>query len=110
MASDDRPPMGKLRIMSVPAPNAVRELPPLEKQSFRSLEELEPLALQISRDLSLMERFRGVMGGDDEDRGREMVDEVRRIAQIIDPSISYAEGASVTLCLMQIVRDQDEVR
>jgi hypothetical protein len=109
MASDDRPPMGKLRIMSVPAPNGVPEPPPFEKQRFRSLDELEPVARQISRDPSLMERFRGVMGSDNEDRAREMVEEVRRIAQTIDPSISYAEGASVTLALMQIVRDQDQV-
>lgn len=37
-----------------------------------------------------------------------MVDEARLIAQTIDPSISYAEGARITVCLMQIVGDQDK--
>jgi len=50
------------------------------------------------------------MGCENSDRAREMVDEIRHIAQTIDPSISYAEGASVSICLMQIVRDQDEGR
>lgn len=37
-----------------------------------------------------------------------MVDEVRLIAQTIDPSISYAEGARVSVCLMQIAHDQSK--
>jgi len=49
------------------------------------------------------------MGSDNKDGGREMVDEVGRIAQTIDPSISHAEAANVTICLMRIV-DQDEIR
>ena len=34
------------------------------------------------------------MGSGDKDGGREMVDEVARIAQTIDPSISHAELSS----------------
>jgi hypothetical protein len=109
MTSDDRPPLGRLRIMSAVVPKGMLEPPPIEKQSFRSLEELEPVARQISLDFGLMERFRGVMGSDNKDGGREMVDEVARIAQTIDPSISHAEATNVTICLMRIV-DQDEIR
>jgi hypothetical protein len=110
MTADDRPQKGTLKITSAETPKAMRELPPIERMPFRSLEELEPVARQILLDRSLMQRFRDVMGSQNDDRCREMVDEVRRIAQTIDTSISYAEGASVTLCLMQIVRDQDEAR
>jgi hypothetical protein len=102
--------MGTLKISSLDQPKAVREPPPLERVSFRSLDELNPVARQISLDHSLMQRFREVMGCENSDRAHQMVDEVRHITQTIDPTISYVEGASVTVCLMQIVRDQDEVR
>ena len=88
----------------------MRELPPIEGEPFRPLKELEPVARQILLDRSLVQRFRDVVGSENDDRCREMVDEVRRIAQSIDPSISYSEGASVTLCLMQILREHDEAR
>ncbi|HLG79646.1 MAG TPA: hypothetical protein VKY22_01425 [Bradyrhizobium sp.] len=75
---------------------------------MRSIEELGPIARQISSDRELLRRFAEVMGSEDEDRARAMVDEVRRVAQALDPSISYAEGASVSLALMEIVRDRSE--
>jgi hypothetical protein len=110
MTSDNRPQKGTLKITSAETPKAIRELPPIEGEPFRPLRELEPVARRILLDRSLVQRFRDVMGSQNDDRCREMVDEVRRIAQSIDPSISYPEGASVTLCLMQILREQDEAR
>jgi len=77
---------------------------------MRSVEELDPVARRISSDRNLMQRFREVIVCENSDRAREMVDEIRHIAQTIDPSISYAEGASASIRLMQIVRDQDEGR
>jgi len=106
--SDDKSPRGVLKINSPAQPKATREPPPITPAPMRSREELDPVARQISLDSHLMERFRGVMGCGDEERARAMVDEVRLIAQSIDPSISYAEGARVTICLMQMVHDQKD--
>ena len=73
---------------------------------MRTLEELTPLATQIASNLELMKKFREVMGSGDEDRARVMVDEVRHFAQTLDPTVTYAEGARITLVLMTIIRDQ----
>jgi|SRR5579883_102534 len=108
VTSDDRPRSRILRIPSPGEPKTTLELPPLRRSSMRSIEELGPIARQISSDRELLRRFAEVMGSEDEDRARAMVDEVRRVAQALDPSISYAEGASVSLALMEIVRDRSE--
>jgi exopolysaccharide biosynthesis WecB/TagA/CpsF family protein len=42
------------------------------------------------------------MGTDNEDGGREMVDEVGRITQTIEPSISHAEATNVTAKVAEI--------
>ena len=110
MTADNRPQRGTLKITFAETPKGMRELPPIEGEPFRPLKELEPVARQILLDRSLVQRFRDVVGSENDDRCREMVDEVRRIAQSIDPSISYSEGAIVTLCLMQILREHDEAR
>jgi hypothetical protein len=46
------------------------------------------------------------MGSDDEDRARAMVDEVRNFARTFDPTITYPEGATITVILMKMTRDQ----
>ncbi len=73
---------------------------------MRTLEELTPLANQVASNFELMKEFREVMGSGDEDRGREMVDEVRNFARTLDPTLTYAEGARITVVLMGIVGDQ----
>ncbi|MGA2291654.1 hypothetical protein [Bradyrhizobium sp.] len=57
-------------------------------------------------NLELMRRFRDVMGSDDEDRARAMVDEVRNFARTFDPTITYPEGATISVILMKMTRDQ----
>lgn|SRR4051794_25575781 len=104
--TDDKPQRGVLKINSLGEPKAAREPPPITRVPMRSGEELDPVARQISLDRHLMQRLQEVMGCGEEERARAMVDEVRLIAQTIDPTISYAEGARVTVCLMQIVHDQ----
>lgn len=103
--TDDKSERGILKINSLA--NQTRCLSLHREVPMRSGEELDPVARQISLDRHLMQRFREVMGCGDEERARAMVDEVRLIAQTIDPSVSYAEGARVTVYLMQIAQDQD---
>ena len=62
MNSDDKSRMPTLRIDPPSKPKAVRELPPITGEPFRSLEELDPVARQISLDRNLMQKFREVMG------------------------------------------------
>jgi hypothetical protein len=73
---------------------------------MRSLEELTPLARKVALNQELMQRFRDVMGSEDEDRARAMVDEVRTFARTFDLAISYPEGATITVVVMKIIRDE----
>jgi hypothetical protein len=73
---------------------------------MRSLEELTPIARKVALNRELMQRFRDVMGSENQDRARAMVDEVRNFARTLDPTITYSEGAKITIILMEITRDQ----
>jgi hypothetical protein len=102
----DKPSKGIIRIPSPRDPKTSDEPPRLQRVPMRSLEELTPVARKVALNLGLMRRFRDVMGSDDEDRARAMVDEVRNFARTFDPTITYPEGATVSVILMKMTRDQ----
>ena len=102
-----KPPKGIIKIPSTPGETKTScEPPPLRREPMRSLEQLTPLARKVALNQELMQRFRDVMESEDEDRARAMVDEVRNFARTYDPAISYPEGATITVILMKIIRDE----
>jgi hypothetical protein len=105
--TEHKVPRRVLRIFSS-KPTSRDPSPLPSQQPMRSLDELKPLAKQIAANADLMKRFRETKGGGDEDRAREMVDEVRNYARSIEPAITYAEGASLALLLMEYVDSEPE--
>jgi hypothetical protein len=69
----------------------------------RSQEELKLLALRVTENAALMQRFHSVIGSDDKARASEVMDEITRYVQSIDPSISVSEGTTIVVLLMKIV-------
>jgi hypothetical protein len=102
----EKPPRGTIIIPGPYKPETSHEPPPIQGEPMRTLDELRQLARQVASNVELMQKFQKVMGSGDESRGRDMVDEVRHFAQTLDPTITYVEGAKITLLLMEISRDQ----
>ena len=73
---------------------------PLHKPT-RTQEELAPIAHKISENPDLMRRFREVIGSEDRERVSAIFDEIRRVAQSIDPTITHPEGTRMALVLMK---------
>ncbi len=69
------------------------------REPMRSNAELEPLAKQVAENVSLMKKFHATVGADDEARMRSVIDEIRKYAAGIDPTLTYAEGAKLALLL-----------
>src|ERR1700761_5412921 len=102
--SDDKP-KGILRI---PAFNShvVRDPPPvINRQPMRGHDELEPLARQVAANGPLMKKFRATVGCDDLAQMSDVIDEVSNYARIIDPALTFAEGARLALILSKIDDD-----
>ena len=91
--------MGVLKIPNL-KPDVLRDPPPaIAREPMRGNLELQPLAKQVAANATLMNKFRATIGCEDEARMRDMIDEVRNYARSIDPTLTYAEGASLALLL-----------
>lgn len=62
-----------------------------------------PLALRVAENTALMQRFRAVMGFGDKGLGWDVMEEITRFAQSVDPSITPSDGTTIALILMKIV-------
>jgi hypothetical protein len=78
---------------------------PLRPKSapLRSEEELRALALRIAENSELMQRFRSVVGSNDERLTGRVMHEVREYAQSLDPSVTFSEGTRLALALMNLL-------
>src|SRR4051794_32700346 len=75
---NEKPPRGAIIIPGPSKPKTSHEPPPLPRgKPMRTLDKLRPLARQVASNVELMQKLQKVMGGGDQNRGREMVDEVR---------------------------------
>jgi hypothetical protein len=70
---------------------------------MRAQEELTRIALRLAENADLMQRFRAVIGSEDKERAGEMIDEVTRLAQSLEPSITVPEGTLIVVALMKMV-------
>jgi hypothetical protein len=50
-----------------------------------------------------MEWFRASLGSGNEALGREVMDEVARYAQSLDPTITYSDGTRIVVILMKMM-------
>jgi hypothetical protein len=80
---------------------ATAELP--KPKPIKTQEELTPLAMRVTENTALMQRFRAVMGSGDKSLGWDVMEEITRYAQSLDPSITPSDGTTIVLILMKIV-------
>jgi hypothetical protein len=80
---------------------ASTELP--KPKPLRTQEELTPLALRVAENAALMQQFRAVMGSGDKSLGWDVMEEITRYAQSLDPSITPSDGTTIVLILMKVV-------
>jgi hypothetical protein len=99
--------------INIPAFKPAQHQQPLKPSSpMRTQKELTPLAHSIAQNDAIMRRFRAVIGSEDKTRATEMIDEITKFAQNLDPSITTAEGTRIVVILMSLAgqpqgRDND---
>jgi hypothetical protein len=81
--------------------------PDLPREHFRSKsrteKELEPIASRVAENAALMQRFRAAVGSENRDLAGEVMGEVTRYAQELDPTISFDEGTTIVVALLKTV-------
>jgi len=69
----------------------------------RTNKQLEPLADQLAAQAEVTERLRGSISAESEDERKEAVYEAIRHAQILDPTVSFAEGIRISVIPIRIL-------
>jgi hypothetical protein len=100
----DEKPRGVIVIRQTPRRAPASDEPmPFERiphKRSRNTDELEPLAKRVAENSALMERFRAVVGSNDEQRAADITQEITKYAQELDPNVTYDEGTSIALVLL----------
>ncbi len=68
---------------------------------MRTRQQLEGLADQIEQNEQLMKRIKASLGSGDEALGWQVMDELTKFAQSIDPSIIHAEGTRLMVIILR---------
>jgi hypothetical protein len=78
---------------------------PLEhfRSKSRTEKELEPIAVRVAENAALMQRFRAACGSENRDLVGEVMAEVTRYAQELDPTIIFQEGTTISVILAKMV-------
>jgi hypothetical protein len=96
----------RLTIIEIPKPAKTTptsgEPLPSNPRRTRTMEELRPLALRVTENPSLMERFHSAFGSGNKKLASEVTDEITRFVQGLDPSVTASEGAGIVVVLMKI--------
>src|SRR5262245_40274923 len=88
---------------SSPSAKVGERTPLMVGKHRRSAEELESISGRVAENAALMERFRAARGSGNEALGRDIMDEVVRYAQSLDPTINYSDGTRIVVILMKIM-------
>jgi hypothetical protein len=80
----------------------------VERRTLRSREELMPVALRLVQDQAVVHQFRAVHGSENEKLASQFIDQIARSAQAIDPDITQADAASITVILMEMLTRSGE--
>jgi hypothetical protein len=67
-----------------------------------------PVVLQLVQDQAVAHQFRAVHGSDNEELANQFIDEIARSAQAIDPDITQADAARITVILMDMLTSSGE--
>ncbi len=77
----------------------------LQRRALRSREELMPVALQLVQDQAVVRQFRAVHGSENKELASQFIDQIERSAQTIDPDVTHADAARITVILMEMLTD-----
>jgi hypothetical protein len=87
-----------------PLPQSKEPKPLGKPLRLRELDELLPLAKLIGENAELMGRLRAAAGAENKELARNVIDEITRYAQTLDPSVTTVDGNSLTIILMKMIR------
>jgi hypothetical protein len=76
--------------------------PIIRRGSRRSAQELEPIAHQVAQNAELMERLRKARGSKDQALGSQVMDEITRHAQSLDPTITFSDATRIFVILIKM--------
>ncbi|MGJ4953845.1 hypothetical protein [Bradyrhizobium sp. HKCCYLS20291] len=80
----------------------------VERRTLRSREELMPVALQLVQDQAVVRQFRAVHGSENEELASQFIDQIERSARAIDPVVTHAGAATITVILMEMLTSSGE--
>jgi hypothetical protein len=100
--SDSKP---TLRDVSPPLPTEPKtvrpQLPP--QRPSRTVKQLEPVAIKITENSVLMERFRAAYGSGNVKLMSAVTTEITKRAQEIDPTITHVEGTTISTMIPKLL-------
>ena len=67
-----------------------------------------PVALRLVQDQAVVHQFRAVHGSESEELASQFIDQIARSAQAIDPDITQADAARITVILMEMLTRSGE--
>jgi len=70
---------------------------------MRTREELATIVQRLTQNAELMQQLRGAIGSDDKRRMSAAIDEIERVAQTVDPTITNPEAVRITVLLAKII-------
>jgi hypothetical protein len=78
---------------------------PLEhfRSKSRTEKELEPIAIRVAENAALMQRFRAACGSENRELAGEVMTEITRYAQELDPTITYHEATMIIVVLAKMI-------
>ena len=85
-----------------PQPEAEGASAARSRRDLRSREELAPIAQRVAQNAELVEQFLRARGSDNVALGNELIEDIARFAQSIEPTITQADAARITVLLMEM--------
>jgi len=103
MADRDKPRRIAVGCQSERSTSALDLPPEYFRSKSRTEKELEPIAIRVAENTALMQRFRAACGSENRDLVGEVMAEVTRYAQELDPTIIFQEGTTIVVILAKMI-------
>jgi hypothetical protein len=103
MADRDKPRRIAVGWQSERSTSALDLPPEYFRSKSRTEKELEPIAIRVAENAALMQRFRAACGSENRDLVGEVMAEVTRYAQELDPTIIFQEGTTIVVILAKMI-------
>jgi hypothetical protein len=79
-----------------------------QHKRWRTEKELQLIAMRVSENIELMQRFRAAIGSQNRVVAAEISKDITAYAQELDPTIGEDEGTTIVLILLKMVTNFQE--